>query len=655
VVCVVDSTALVRSLFLAAQIADLGLPMVLALNMWDDAKGQGQNIDAELLGQRLGVACIPTSAKTGEGIDELRGAIADALAQGRHMRPPLWPVAVDEATRVLRASLSGTALSDSVLRRILFDSSGTLAIHLGIEETRRRDAVALARKKLYDAGFNPMACEAMLHYRDLRTWTEGVDAAGEANGAGDETMHGHGTGRRGPRHSESIDRLLLHRGWGLLVFVGVMYLVFQAVYSWATPFMAATDWVVGLMHDGAWALLAGYPVLQSLVSDGMIGGIGACLIFLPQILILFMFIAMLEDSGYLPRAAFLMDKMFSWCGLSGKSFVPMLSSYACAVPGIMATRTIKDPKARIATILVAPLMSCSARLPIYVLFIGMFIQPRYGSFYAGLMLFAMHMIGLLVAGPVAFVLTRVILRSKPQPFFLELPPYRVPRVKDVLIRMFERGKVFLRTAGSVIFAMTVIIWALLYFPRPADLPARVESTFAADQAARTGQSAVDVEAALRAGDAATAHVLDHAVESAYVEQSYLGRFGRFIQPVFAPAGFDWKLSVGIVASFPAREVVLSTLGVIYRQGDKVDENSVALRKSMESDLWISGPRAGQPVYTLPMVIALMVFFALCQQCMATVAAIVREAGWGWAVFSFVYMTALAWIGAVAAYQLGSIM
>jgi len=652
VVCVVDSTALVRSLFLAAQIADLGLPMVLALNMWDEARGQGLHLDAKLLSQRLGVVCVPTSAKTGEGVDELRGAISEALAQGLRMKPPMWPEAVDEATRVLREALHDGALPDPVLRRILFDSSATLAAHLGIKEDLRRNAVALARKKLFDSGFNPAACEAMLHYRDLRARTRGVD---RSRGAGDETCAERGTGRRGPRHTESIDRLLLHRGWGLLVFVGVMYLVFQAVYSWATPFMAATEWVVGRMHDAAWALLEGYPVVQSMVSDGVIGGIGACLIFLPQILILFMFISMLEDSGYLPRAAFLMDKMFSWCGLSGKSFVPMLSSYACAVPGIMATRTITDPKARIATIMVAPLMSCSARLPIYVLFIGLFVQPRYGSFYAGLMLFAMHMIGLLIAGPVAFVFTRVILRSKPQPFFLELPPYRVPRLSDVLIRMLERGKVFLRTAGSVIFAMTIIIWALLYFPRPTDLPARVESGFAADYASAGGTSAEAVDAALRAGDAKTVHALDHAVASAYIEQSYLGRVGRFIQPVFAPAGFDWKLSVSIVSSFPAREVVLSTIGVIYRQGDKVDENSAALRKSMEADRWSGGPKDGKPVYTLPMVIALMVFFALCQQCMATVAAIVREAGWGWAVFSFVYMTALAWAGAVAVYQLGSIM
>ncbi len=667
VVCVVDSTSLLRSLFMAAQMADLGLPMVLALNMWDEARATGRALDVALLSERLGVPCIPTSAKTGEGIEELKQAIVAAAQEGRAMRSPNWPEAVHKASVLLREGLGDLAgtYSDAVIRRVLFDSSGALADGLGIDAQQRQKALAGARKVLFDAGYNPMACEAMIHYRDLREWTVGIcpEGCGEA---GREMLHsgpGMGQGRgfrrwRGGRgahgggHSESIDRLLLHRGWGLVVFIGVMYLVFQAVYSWAGPFMEAIEWAVGSVQSLASSALVGSPMLQSLISDGVIGGIGACLVFLPQIMILFMFVAVLEDSGYLPRAAFLMDKMFSWCGLSGKSFVPMLSSYACAVPGIMAARTIKDPKARIATIMVSPLMSCSARLPVYVLFIGIFIQPRYGSFFAGLLLFAMHMLGLIISGPVAFVLTRWILRSKPQPFLLELPPYRVPSMKDVALRMYERGKVFVRTAGTVIFAMSIIIWALLYFPHPAELEDKVGGEFIQAVATEQGLDPAEAESLVLEDEDMLAQ-MGQAVESAYIEQSYLGRFGRFVQPLFAPAGFDWKLSVGIVSSFPAREVILSTLGVIYRLGEDVESHEEALRERMMSETWESGPRMGQPVYTLPTVLALMVFFALCQQCMATLAAIVREAGWGWAVYSFVYMTVLAWVTAVAVYQIGS--
>jgi ferrous iron transport protein B len=350
-----------------------------------------------------------------------------------------------------------------------------------------------------------------------------------------------------------------------------------------------------------------------------------------------------------------MDKLFSWCGLSGRSFVPLLSSYACAVPGIMATRTIREPKARIATILIAPLMSCSARLPIYVLFIGLFIQPRYGSFYAGLALLGMHLIGLLLAGPAAFILTHFILKSEPQPFLLELPPYRMPRLSDVALRMYERGKMFLIKAGTVIFAMTVIVWALLYFPHAEAVGARAQERFVAQYSAEKGVAREAVESALAKGDEALVSARDKAMESAYTEQSYLGRFGRFIQPVFDPAGFDWKMSIAIVSSLPAREVVVSTIGVIYSLGSDVENNTQVLREKMQAERWESGPRMGLPVYTLPMVIALMVFFALCQQCAATIAMIGREAGWKWAVLSFCSMTFVAWLFAVCVFQFGSML
>jgi ferrous iron transport protein B len=337
-----------------------------------------------------------------------------------------------------------------------------------------------------------------------------------------------------------------------------------------------------------------------------------------------------------------MDKLFGWCGLNGKSFVPLISGYACAIPGVMAARTLEDPKARITTILMTPFMSCSARLPVYVLLIGAFIEPAYGPVVAGWTLFVMHFVGAFVALPFAWILNRCFLRIRSQPFILEMPGYRAPALRNVLIRMWERGREFLIRAGTVILAFSVIIWALLYFPRPESVAENARAKFVMENPAA---SLDDPAMSLR---------LDHRIEGAYIEQSYLGRFGKAVQPVFEPAGFDWKITVGVLSSFPAREVIIATLGIIYNLGADVDEGSEDLRSILARETWQSGPRAGQPVYTIPVVLALMVFFALCMQCGATLAVVARELSWRWALGLFVVMTATAWLAAVIVYQVGSL-
>lgn len=639
IVCVVDSTNLLRNLFLVAQVADLNLPIVIALNLADEAARQGIKIDHQLLSQRLGVPCVPTDAKSGAGVKDLKKAIFEAAVSKPRMKGLEWPPAVKEAVDDLRAAVpEKSALSDSQLRRLLFDVDSVLLEQTGLPAEQQKGVLDEARRRLFRAGLNPLAAEALLHYANLRKLLEGVVQTPE---------------QQRTARSETIDRLLIHRGWGLAIFVGMMYLVFQAVYSWANPFMSLIEGAIGLAQDLTGPLLEQWPVLQSLVTDGVIGGVGAFLVFLPQILILFFFISFLEDSGYMARAAFLMDKLFSWCGLNGKSFVPLLSSYACAIPGIMATRTITDPKARLTTILVAPLMSCSARLPVYVLLIGVFIEPAYGSFVAGLVLFGMHFVGLVISGPVAWLINRVILKTPPQPFVLELPPYRAPLLRDVLRRMWDRGLDFVKTAGTVIFAMTIIIWALLYFPRPESIQEQVFQDITTSTVAQTGMSEQEVIQLLEDEESSLHLGYINALEGAYIEQSYLGRFGKFVQPVFAPAGFDWKITVGIVSSFPAREVIISTLGIIYRLGGNVTEESDELRDRMRSDVWADGEHVGEQVYTIPVVVALMVFFALCQQCASTLVIIGREAGVKWSFFSFFYMTSLAWLAAVIVYQIGS--
>ena len=619
VICVVDASNIVRNLFLATQVADLGLPLVIALNMSDAADQAGIRIDAALLSRHLGVPVVRTVATKGDGTAALEKAVLHAADERALMAPVAWPEAVDRAVKYLAAGLEkegAQPLTPGELRRILFDRQSAVLDRAGLPpDADPRQLLSASRDILAAAGLQPVATEALLRYEHIGHLTADAVRFPE---------------KRRRTWTERIDTVLTHRVWGLIIFVAMMFVVFQSIYTWAGPFMDAIETGVAWVQQLVAPWFAAWPALQSLVVDGVVGGAGGVIIFLPQILILFFFIALLEDTGYLARGAFLMDKMFGWCGLNGKSFVPMLSSYACAIPGILATRTIEDPRARLTTILVSPLMSCSARLPVYTLMIGAFIEPSYGAGMAGFTLFAMHFIGLAVAVPVAWGMNKFVLRTRPQPFLLEMPPYRRPRLRDIFWRMWERAREFLVRAGTVIVAMTIIIWALVYFPRPDEVRERIETASVADSA-QTGR----------------------AVDAAYIEQSYLARAGRAVQPLFAPAGFDWKITVGVLASFPAREVIIATLGTIYGIGQDVDEESGDLRSVLGRDLWTHGALAGKPVFTVPVALAIMVFFALCLQCGATVAVMAKEANWGWAIFGFLYMTTLAWLGAVLTYQLGT--
>ena len=639
-VVVADASNIKRNLFLASQVAEFGIPMVLVLNLWDVAQRRGIRIDAKRLESQLGTVVVPMNAKTGQGIDELKTAIAQTLAEPRHMTTPAWPDAVSEATRVITAAVedkTGKPLPDYLARRMLFDNSPALADRWGHGEWRPTEEIHSGRKGLETAGMNPSNAEALLRYQALETLTaEAIETSPD----------------RQPHSSESIDKLLCHRVWGFAIFLAIMGFVFQSVYAWAEPAMNAIEDSFGAAGEVVAPWLDTTPMLQSLVVDGIIGGVGGVVVFLPQIFILFFFVGLLESTGYMARAAFLMDRLFGWCGLNGKCFIPLLSSYACAIPGILAARTIEDPKARVATIFIAPLMSCSARLPVYVLFIGAFVEPIYGPLIAGATLFALHFVGLAVAIPIAAVLNRYILKTPPQPFLLEMPSYKVPGFRDLLLRMWLRGREFLVNAGTIIFAFSIIIWALLYFPHPESVAETARAEFVAEASDQRGATVAETESAL-AQDEAFAAAMDNYVSGEYLEQSVLARFGKFVQPVFEPMGMDWKLTVGVLASFPARELIVSTLGIIYRLGPDVDEETGSLRSMIARSTWQEGPRAGQPVVTLPVALAVMVFFALCMQCGATVATIAREVGWKWAGGSFATATLLAWVCAVAVYQIGT--
>lgn len=641
VLFIADATNLRRNLFLASQVATLKIPMVLILNQWDAVEPSGQRIDLNLLKGRLNIPVIPTVGTKDQGTDEIIKAIESQMEQPRFLPEIQWPASMDKAMERLRSSLpciDEERLSESETHRLLFDTHSAEIQRLKVSPEEAQREVVQAREFLRQDGMNPLVAEAMLHYRHIDGLIGGIILK-DADLAQGKT--------------ESIDRLLLHRGWGLAAFVAMMYVVFQAVYSWAGPMMDAIEagkvWVQDLIGPG----LDATPMLQSLILDGVIEGVGAFLVFLPQILILFAFISLLEDSGYMARAAFIMDKLFSWCGLNGKSFVPLLSSYACAIPGIMATRTIEDPKSRLATIFVAPFMSCSARLPVYVLCIGAFIEPVYGPWWAGFTLFLMHFVGLAVAVPTAWVVTRFVLKTKSQPFVMELPKYRAPRLRDVSYRMWQAGWDFVQKAGTIIFFITIVIWALLYFPNPEGLEEEVRQQFIAEKVEAGHGPPAQIESLLANPDSEFAHEFNLALGGAQINQSYMGRFGQVVQPIFEPAGFDWRISIGVLASYPAREVIISTLGIIYSLGGDVDEEDGNLRAALKNSKWQEGHRAGAPIYTIPVVIGLMVFFALCSQCGATTSIIIKETSVKWAVWSFLYMTALAWLGAVLCYQVGT--
>jgi ferrous iron transport protein B len=393
-----------------------------------------------------------------------------------------------------------------------------------------------------------------------------------------------------------------------------MAIVFQAVFAWATPVMDIIDDASAMLGAAVVARL-GDGALSSLIADGVIAGVGSVVIFLPQIVILFLFIILLEDSGYLARAAYLMDRAMRSVGLSGQSIIPMISSFACAVPGIMATRVIPNRRDRIATILAAPFMTCSARLPVYALLIAAFVPVRDVGFLnlQGLVLFGLYLFGIVMGVLTALLMRKTALRGPKPPFALMLPEFRRPNIQTVLLQLLGRAKVFLYRAGTVIFSVAVVVWALAYYPRATDIDPLLDENQAA---------------------------------AAQLEQSWLGRAGKFVEPAFEPLGWDWRVSSAVIAGFPAREVVVAVLGTVYAVGDEADESTLSAR--LKSASWPDG----SPIFTLPMVIGLLIFYACCLQCAATLAVIRRETNtWRWPVFAWVYMTTIGYVGALLAYQL----
>jgi ferrous iron transport protein B len=688
VVTIVDASNLERNLYLTTQVLELGVPVVVALNMMDVAHGQGITIDTPRLARQLGVAVVPMQANKKKGLAELKEALAAALAGPPPARAPDFPAAFDQEVAQLRASLDDSAPA-FLVRRLLIDAGGHVERFL-VEQHGEALAqqVQAARLRLAEAGCAVPAVEARARYGWIREVTAGCI-------------------RRPPRRvvtwTDRLDRILTHRTWGTLLFLALMFLVFQALFSWARPLMdgikAGQDWLAALLSQDTF--LSPGP-LRSLLVGGIVKGVGSVLVFLPQIVILFGFIAVLEDCGYMARAAFLMDRLMSRCGLSGKSFIPMLSSVACAVPGIMAARVIENRRDRLATVLVAPLMSCSARLPVYTVLIGAFLSTDQGFAWwvPGLTLFGLYLVGLVVAPLVALALKRTLLRGETPTFVLEMPMYKWPSAHIVLHRMGEAGWMFVRRAGTLILASMIVIWALLYFP--ATTPqgtsydqetARLEAGIRAqkerrdeleEQIAPQQEELEELQAKLRespddhqllarklalekelAPTLQALEPLNAAVEPVekqlnelrrtWTGQSLLGRAGKALAPVVRPLGWDWRIGMAALASFPAREVFVGTMGIIYNQGEGEAEDRKfrrGLQDVLRAETWDDEPE--RKVFTVPVALSVMIFFALCCQCVSTLAVIRRETNsWRWPLFTFTYMTVLAYLAALAVYQVGS--
>ena len=645
VVVVVDASNLQRNLYFATQVIELGHPTLLTLNMVDVARDQGHDIDTDALSKALGVPVIPMVASQGEGLEPLRQSIrSQASSPGtRHVIPREFnelPEAFGREAQAIETALerhfphrSRLAAAEALLllsdeRALPTDKTNTDGNTNGNTANTRYpsaliEQVLSARRRLEAAGVDWRSTAIEARYARLFAIEQHVT---RETPPPDELL------------SDRIDRVVTHRVWGPLIFVTVMALMFQSIFWLAKYPMdgieatvdALAQWVGSSMPPGD---------LNDLITRGAIAGVGSVVIFLPQICLLFLFIGLLEDTGYMSRAAFLMDRLMSRVGLHGKSFIPMLSSFACAIPGIMATRTIETRQDRLATILVAPLMSCSARLPVYTVLIAACIPQRNG--WPGLTLLMMYLLGIAGALGMAWIFKKTLLRGEPPMLILELPPYKRPMLGAVLRQMWDRSKLFLKRAGTVILGINILLWFLATYPRSSELQQQFDQRHAQwKQAASNPPTSAESETLKR---------LDQEEAGEKLRQSFAGRLGRAIEPALKPLGFDWKIGIGIVTSFAAREVFVSTLSVVYNVGGD-SENTASLAEVMKSERRDDGRKTYTPLTGL----TLMVFYVFAMQCVSTVAVVRRETNsWKWPLFQTVYMTSLAWILAFLTYQVGT--
>ena len=612
VIDIVDASNLERNLYLTIQLFELGVPVILVLNMMDDAQNKGIKIDVEKLSQKLGIPIVPTIGHKGIGIPELLRTIKEVI-EGQRLAHPngllRYPDQLLQEVRRLAAYLFEKAqdLGDYPPEWLALKAlEGDEEVLKFLKERARLDGafqklLLEARERIRkELGEDPEPLLAEARYRLIREiLSDTVEQKAQ------KTL------------TDRLDAIVCHRFLGLPIFVLVMTLLFQAVYSWSAPLSEVIDSFFSTLGHLIGAHLDD-GLLKSLLVDGIIGGVGGVLVFLPQILILFFFISLLEDTGYMPRAAFVVDRLLKPLGLNGKSFVPLLSSFACNIPGIMATRTIENHQQRLLTILAAPFMSCSARLPIYTLLVAAFIpEKRIFGFLnlQGLVLLAIYLVGILAAVITVLVFKTFVFRGQTSPFLMELPPYRFPTFKSILLQMWNRSVLYLRKAGTIILAISVIMWALFAFPENPSLSKDYQALKA------------------QASDAETLAQIENEEAAERLAKSYAGRFGHLLEPFLRPLGFDWRIGIALTSAFAAKEVLVATLGQIYALGE-VGEDDVSLLESIRHD----------PLFTPVTAAGLMLFSLLMVPCMATLPVIKMETGsLRWPLIVVFWTLSLAWL------------
>ncbi len=636
VVVVADATALRRGLYFVTQILDAGRPVVVALNMMDEARASGLDIDTKRIAEALGCEVVETVATKDRGVDDLARAVGRAVAIRSETALPELPLAavpphlgeaigaIEEAVRAEHLAEGDAAVRTLATWALLSLGNDDLEVSVVL-----RAAVARAHAGAAEAGRDLD--------EDLVAWRyQRVDAAleGALRGQVDDVKS----------LSNRVDGVLLHPLYGLAAFAVVMLVVFQALFAWSEPLVGAIETGVATTQDAVRALLPA-GAIRDLLVDGVVAGVGNVVVFIPQIAMLFAFITILEDSGYLARVAFVIDRVMGGVGLHGRAFVPMLSGFACAIPAVMATRTLESRRDRLLTMMVVPLASCSARLPVYVLVTAAIFDPSQkvlGVVSVGAaVLLAMYAISVVASLGAAAVLRRTVLKGPRPTLVLELPPYRMPSVRDVILATWQRVRRFLLDAGTVILALSIVIWGLLNYPKNTEAEARFEA------------ERVHVTATVPAGEARdeALRVVDQTAAGEALRESAGGTLGHLIEPAIQPLGFDWRIGIGIVGAFAAREVFVSTLGIVFDVGS-TDEQSQPLRDALIGARRPDGSRLMTPLTG----ISLMVFFVLAAQCMSTIAVVRRESGsWKWPGLMFGYMTVLAYLGSLATYQIGHLL
>ena len=629
VINVVDATNLERNLFLTTSLIDMDVRVVMALNMYDELLKSDKVFDYQALGSMIGIPIVPTTAREGRGIGELMDKVIDVFEDKdpivRHVHIN-YGNDLEEAIRSLQKLLrkdedliTRYSARDLSLRLLEGEKTAYQAVRqcpgfAEIDRTARSAAKALEEN----------------YHDDVETMV--ADAKyGFIAGALSETLADKGVPKGKGR---DIDALITNKWLGFPIFLALMLAMFQATFTlggypaeWLEMGVSALgEWVNGLLPDGS---------LKALLVDGVINGVGGVVVFLPNILILFFFIALMEDTGYMARAAFIMDRMMHKIGLHGKSFIPILMGFGCNVPAIMATRTLESRKDRLLTMLIIPFTSCSARLPVYVLLIGAFFPNK-----SGLVLFAVYMTGIAVAVLSSLVLKKIFFNKEEAPFVMELPPYRVPTFVSVVRHMWDRGVQYLKKMGSIILLASVVIWALGHYPQDVE--------YSRDYAAMQQEVLSSPELSRQEKEEAVL-TLESEQAAEKQEKSYIGRLGKAIEPAIEPLGFNWQIGISLVTGFAAKEIVVSTMSVL--SSDRGDTQT--LEQRLKEQVYTSGPKAGEPVYTPLVAFTMMIFILLYFPCIAAVTAIGRESGsWRWAVFTAVYTTGLAWVVSFIVYRVG---